>query len=365
MLAKLRAGAEIPTRVAGLLSQLGDDVWDQSLANLSDRPDLARAVTIRRIRPPLQIELTVRMLVDALASYPPSELTEVRAIARSHRSSNPALFDAAWQNATGELPGWLTLDLNLVAPVILWINAKSLEASKNYLESHPELLAPAADPVLEEIRTAETDGSYVELHMQILAKARESGIAAAYAPRMASDAIERWVNSQDPIEYLSENPDFLTPDVVNFVNERASENNTFAALAGVLELTRRGELDVAARIDKDPESCFEFLRSAWRSKDITRLIALANIIRVGADEPATFRKATVALAIGRILSGRESEAAPLIEQAKQDASSEERQQLVAIVNDALANHLDSAAALAGLIPKLLGPTEGSSVGATV
>jgi tetratricopeptide (TPR) repeat protein len=365
MLARLRGGTETPTRVAGLLSQLGNDIWDETMPSLSDRPDLMRAMMIRRIRPRQEVQLTVQTLVNAVASCPPSELMETHAIARSHRSSEPALFDAAWQAATGELPAWLKLDLNLIAPVILWLNAKWPEASKNYLEAHPELLSPATDAILEEICSGESDGSYADVHIQLLAKAREVGVAAAYAPVLASAAVERWVNSKDPIEYLNENPGFLTPDVVAFVSERANENPTFAALAGVLELAKRGEIDVAAKVGNNPDNSLDFLRSAWRAKDITRLIALANIVRLATDNPSVFRKATTALAVAKVLDGQDSEAAPLIEQAKQDATPEDRQQLVAIVNDAITNHLASAAPLASLIPKLLSPTGESSIEATV
>ena len=359
----LVAGRESPVGLASMLNSSGSDIWETTLPSLSDRPDLLRALKIRRIRPRDEVRLTVATFIEALAEAQPSELAEMRAIARSQRSLSPELFDEAWRDATGESPAWLQLDLKLIQVVISWVRSGSLTLSRDYLEAHPVLLNPAADLILEELRLASPDKSVVDPFLEILSKAREMGAKAAYAPLLVEASVKDWVNSDDLGEYFKEHPELLSPDVTAFVSDRAEKGDEVCVvLAAILELAKRGEQEIAFKAADNPSASLELLRPAWRSQDVTRLAALAGIVRGCSQDSAVIRKSTVALAIARVLEKRDAAAEAFMAEAGKEATDEDREQLIGMIGDAIPHHPSSAGVLAKLIQMLESKEDGSAVG---
>ena len=345
-----RAGKEGPSRLSSILNEGGDDAWKTILASLSDSPQLLRELRVRRLRPVEEIDLTVGMLVEELASGDPSNVVGIRAIARSHRLINTELFDVAWQKATGELPAWLLLDLTLIGSAFVWITCDSLLSSRNYLEDRPSLLHSTTDAILEEFRFAGASGELIDQAQDIISRARATSVREAYAPLLVADSMDRWLNSEDWIEHLNENPELLTFDFASYVSKMAGQDEeAYGPLAAILELVKRDESGIVREIEKDPCAGFKFLQPAWRSKDVSRLAALASLIR-GLDNDDSYKiKSTTALAVARVLQNREADAKRLMMEAMKEAGADDVKGMTEILGDALAHHPSFAPSFAALI----------------
>jgi tetratricopeptide (TPR) repeat protein len=344
------AGKEGPSRLASILNESGSDTWEAALAHLRDSPHLLGMLRIHRFRPVDEIDLTVATLVEELASGDPSNAIEVRAMARSHRLINSELFDVAWQKATGELPLWLQLDLTVIGSAILWFTCDSLLSARNYLEDHPSLLHSTTDAILEEFRFTGAPGESIDQAEEIISRARVTSVREAYAPLLAADSVDRWLNSEDKIEYLNENPELLTFDVASYVSKMAGQDEeAYGPLAAILELAKRDELGIVMEIEKDPCAGFKFLEPAWRSKDVSRLAALAGLIRGFSKDDSYTRRSTTALAVARVLQNREADAKRLMLEATKEAGADDVRGMIEILGDALAHHQSFAPSFAALI----------------
>ena len=126
------------------------------------------------------------MLLDALDAYSrtliQSNITRIRSI------MGEVAFAAHWRIFTGNhpLPALSTEDTQqlLLQTVIDFIDAPTWDISKSILESHPELLQPEADALLQNLALElEQDEArkVIEEHRLLLALCVEKGIDAAFA----------------------------------------------------------------------------------------------------------------------------------------------------------------------------------------
>jgi tetratricopeptide (TPR) repeat protein len=331
------------------------DFWDEVLKGFVDRPDLHLTLNLLRWRASSEIAITVGALVEALDSRPITEHRTLRSIARIQRSRASREFDATWQERTGTIPHWLKLDPAHEWLVIAWWNTGNWRLSRDYIKAHRELLDADTDIVLEEIGFERMDNDLLGIHRQLLSDARQLGADAAYAPLLATIEVSEWVESEDLKEYLVEHEELLRPEIRVLLREEAESGDAQSAvLAAILDLAQRGERQLAFQAMEESDSIREHLQAAWRSKDISRLASLAAIVQ-GCTENAQLRRtATVALAIARILerAGEVPEEA-LIASAVEGSSKPDRNELVAIVGDAIEHHPASASELAWLIHAIL------------
>ncbi|EWT00215.1 hypothetical protein N865_17520, partial [Intrasporangium oryzae NRRL B-24470] len=65
-------------------------------------------------------------------------------------NTRPA-FEVAWRDHSGEdLPGWASLDPDLLAEARTWVNTPTFGSERDYLAAHPDLLAREADAAMNE-----------------------------------------------------------------------------------------------------------------------------------------------------------------------------------------------------------------------
>ena len=343
-------------RLVAVLNSAGATMWDESLAALADQSDLVRVLRLMRRRPVGEIPVTVRGLLEALRNGPAEETMLVHKIARQHRQLDPARFDTAWQSEAGDLPEWLRLDLSLYLRVIAWWNTPTWALSRDYLQAHPELLAPDTDLVLQELRQEGKRTDLVGRHAALIASARAQGVEAAYETLLAEVSAEEWRKADDLREYLAEHPDLLRPQIMAVLRRDADGGDSAAgAFAAILELAQRGEEALAFEAVEQPASMFGRIQAAWRTADTARLAALAAIVFWQTEEdPPTRHRAAAALAIARSVEQRTADVDRMVAAALEGASAEERRTFVEDVTDAIGHQPASAVVLARLIPMLNG-----------
>jgi tetratricopeptide (TPR) repeat protein len=345
-------GRSLPV-LANALNTAAPELWDKVLAKFADHPDLQNALKLMKWPSAGQVQLTVASFLDAFEKMSEAEHRFLRQIARWQRSRVPEEFDAAWQEATGEIPNWLHLDPDHEWLVIAWYNTRDWRLSRDYLKSHQALLKEDSDLVLEEFGLEGFEKEILAIHRDLLNAAREIGVDAAYASWIAWDEIIEWMQSEDPEQHLAEHEELFRPEISELLQEGAAEGDTEAVVfAAILDLARRGESQLAFQAARDANSTFDHLQAAWRSTDITRLASIASIMREKTDDPDLKRSATVALAVARQLEGRTEDTDPLIETALEESTALDIEKMSAIIGDAITHHPTAAAELASLISKI-------------
>jgi hypothetical protein len=108
-------------------------------------------------------------------------------------------------------------------------------------------------------------------------------------------------------------------------------------------------------MSKDFDSIHDHLRAAWRSTDVSRLAALATIVWGCTENIDLRRVSSLALAIARTLEHTNESLESFLVSALDGSSTSDRQQLAAIVGDAIQHHPASAAELACLISEIVKP----------
>ncbi len=101
---------------------------------------------------------------------------------RAIKSACGSDFDALWQEAIGQpQPEWLH-EVELADRLIAWVQTPDWGASRAYLEEHQaELLTDEAETVLQMLIQMAPGIDELVQHLDLLRKARQEGIAAAYA----------------------------------------------------------------------------------------------------------------------------------------------------------------------------------------
>lgn len=351
-----REGTLAGAGLSALLNTAGSADWERALARLDDRPDVRRMLVINRRRPPEELDQTVHALVDGLDEAVGEALVEVHAIARLQRMFNAAHFDEIWRREAGDLPPWLLLDVTKLSEVVMWVNTPTWEYSRDYLTQHQELLAPETDVALREMALGmeEEGASIIDLHLEVLARARTQGIRAAFEPVIASQAINAWVQSDDLEAHLDEHPELLDASVSEELRRRGdADGRVHAVLAAILELARRGEQALAFRLDEDAAFAHAQFESAWPLRDPERFMAMATIVQYSADDPALKRQAFLALAVTEALQGHADRAMDWLGAALEDSTAEERAAMTARIGEVIAQQPASAAALAQLITRVV------------
>ncbi|MBL7253060.1 hypothetical protein [Paractinoplanes lichenicola] len=337
------------------LNTAGAAVWDKVLADLGDQPVVAAMLLARRIRPPAEAALTVRDVRAALTATDsdPTARRGVHYLARQQRARDPKSFETAWTATGDKIPEWIRIDPALHHLVVAWWNQPTWAQSRTYLLEKPELLAPATDMLLEELRSVGLDDDTVDLHLELRADAAARGVEAAYAPLLSAALVDEWMSADDSEAFLAEHYDeLLGPGVAAAVAGRAAAGDPGSKAAeAVLVLTRRADQSVAFRVLEDAEYGVTLLQPAWRSVDVERLAAIATLcLHTSSAADPNGRLATVALAISRAILGDPDEAAELVSSALAEVTdADERGRLIAAVSDALAFQPESQDSLFRLL----------------
>ena len=336
--------------LAYALNTAAPDFWAEVVDGFADQPELQETLKLMRWPSTDELNHTVEALADALDKRPPTEHRTLRAIARKQRSRAPGDFDAAWQEMTGAIPGWLRLDPAQEWLVIAWWNTRNWRLSRDYLKTHPMILNGATEIVLEEFDLEGGDQEHIDIHRQLLNETRKYGADVAYAPRIAASEVYQWITSDDPEQYLADHPELFRPEITALLQQEAEAGDAESIVfVAILDLARRDEGRLAFQAANDPLSTFDHLKAALRSTDITRLAALATIMRERADEPDLKLRATAALVIARLVEGRKEETDALIATVLNGSTASDRDKLLAILGEAIANHPTAASELARLI----------------
>jgi tetratricopeptide (TPR) repeat protein len=352
--------------IAEALNAAGQDLWESFLAQVHDEAQFVQALSVLRQRPPEDMDRSVedvrRALADATAD--PARLRMIRQLTRGRRHRDAA-FEPAWQAAGHPVPDWMTVSPDLELSALAWWNPATWQQSLEYLAGHPDLLDPATDIILEELRSLEQEPGQVDQHLRLRADAAVHGPERAYARIISELLLDDWFESGLGPDFLTRHDTaLLGPDVAEDVARRVAEGDTDAELAqAVLLLAGRGEERVAYRVYDEPSFGTTLLEPAWRSVDFDRLAAIARLCRQGVSLGSSYaRLANVALAIAEAARGRRDEALALVREALEAAPGEaERAPLSAAAADALAHHPEHEEVLAELLRELtLDPRAGSA-----
>jgi len=340
--------------LAATLNVGAADLWDDTLAALHEHPGQQRRLALLRRRPAHEVDLTVQMLLEALAQADASEQRLVHDVARSHRALDPANFDRAWhEQGRDDLPDWLLVPIEVEWAVIGWWNVPTWPLSREYLQAHPVLLDPRADILLEEFADTPDRREMIDLHLQLLAAARRDGVDAAYAPMMLNIEVSEWLGSDTPQEHLARHPELQRAEVQEKLQANSAEGNARAtAFAAILELTRRGEQDLAFQALQKPDTMSGRLRAAWRDTDAPRLEALATIVSLASEDEADALQAALAVLVAQALQQREPAAPPELRERLQAQEGAQRDALTEVVNDAIEHHRAAEPALSSLLALL-------------
>lgn len=278
------------------------EFWQEALTRLKDQPGWKDLYPLLRRWPLAEMDRTVANLVAAMNRTEGAALRTVRETARMHRGHAPDAFDAQWRKATGDVPAWLIVEPRHVQTVYAWCNCANFELSRSYIKAHPELLQHDTDVVLEELCLDPERKPMVDLHLAILADTRESGPDSAYTPLLLHEEIRSWLHSREPREHLARHESLLRPEVLETLRERAGNGMSKAAVfAAILELSARGERDLAFEALDGSDRLCDSLLTGWRGSDPVRQRALATILRHSTEDPARRATAAGAMLIARAL----------------------------------------------------------------
>ncbi|MEU4195778.1 ATP-binding protein [Kribbella sp. NPDC026611] len=345
---------ETLARLAYALNAAGAQTWDVVLADLATEPEEALRLALYRNRPEEELPLTIATFLEGLHLFEGDTVSTrlVRELARMARRGQQKRFDEVWTEAAGSVPDWLAIDPSLSNLVVAWWNAEPARRSCAYLAANPELLDPATDVLIEELRELVEDDDRAELLLQLRRDAAEYGVETAYAPVLAAEIFDEWLSADDFEQFLADHRnELLAPEVAAVIGgyEGIAQEDLNAVLA-VLTLTRRDESVVAFRILDDPEYGLTLLKPAWRSGDPERLVALAGLCFADETLSAEDRRlASVALAMGHAMLGNQAEARELATALLAGASEDERADLIGAVADALAYQATQQDALIDLL----------------
>jgi hypothetical protein len=202
---------------------------------------------------------------------------------RRHRAPDPAPWDTAWvAAATGQLlPQWISVDIELLDTARAWVQIphlgpngdfSALQAERDYLAAHPELLDDAADAAIEEalLPITEDEG---DRYRAIRNAAQMANVEAAYQPLLVAALIQRFVVASD-----AEQCQMLNEHRSDLTSQTAAEQLAQTELpdeAAPRERKAHALLNLAALDDSDSilNDIFEALEQPQRFPAILRTIA--------------------------------------------------------------------------------------------
>jgi hypothetical protein len=225
--------------------------------------------------------------------------------ARRHREPDPASFDAAWLAGAGPpLPGWLTVDPDLLQAARAWITTDTYEAERDYLTAHPELLASDADAAVTEA-LLDLDSEEAQRFEELRAAARTEGVEAAYRPLLLRVLAHEFIaaDTGEQRQLLSQRRDDLLDDIVASELDRlAAADDQQVAVAAVaagalVELARIDQHEPALAALESEAGFTPLLRDLARTPDSTPLAPTATLALVHASNATNAATARLYLAI--------------------------------------------------------------------
>ena len=198
---------------------------ERALADLANPVDRAY-VLLRRCsssdrRPLPDMFADVATALDMLRDEEPApNITSwAHTVARRVRHGDSQAFDAAWKRRFGAVPAWLTFSDERTQVLGTWIRTATWAESKAYLSEHPELLDEQTDGALNELQLVNPDNSTLDLHVRIIAVARQLGLDSAYNSIVVREAIRAWIGTRT----WTESAAYLRDHEAELLSEAARE----------------------------------------------------------------------------------------------------------------------------------------------
>jgi hypothetical protein len=221
-----------------------------------------------------------------LAATDRAGMAEFHMVCRSHRSADPANFDAMWRQRSGEDPlPWLTLEETTLRMLSQWIRTSPLESSRDFLREHiGALRLESSSAALDEIALTQDDPSLIDPFRNVLERAFTAGVDEAYRPEFALMLLSAWMSSDAATTrkmLQDRRQELLGPDVEEVLRSLLAENPTDPTLLAhqaLLELARADREDLAFLAMENPTKASALLLDRARAGDVAALDALSTIL---------------------------------------------------------------------------------------
>jgi len=158
---------------------------------------------------------------------------------------NEVTFTERWSAIAGDLPlpdfSPENTNQQIIGTLVDFIQAPTWDKSKRFLQSHPELLQPEVDALLQEVATHQEDDrarASIEEHRLLLARCRDMGIDAAFAELQGA---------QSPVETFVTELNRMCNEVIAML--RAGDAQRQQALATQLEQMLKQDLPMEGAQD--------------------------------------------------------------------------------------------------------------------
>jgi tetratricopeptide (TPR) repeat protein len=218
----------------------------------------------------------------------PLILLDARSSVRRLRSADPTSFDDQWMQHQDQRPSWLTIPHGLVEVVASWCACESWAASRAFLNVHPEIASDAGQAAVVEILDANADNTHVQRVRYLLSQIRSIGPSDAYAPLLAEELLEAWLNRPswvDSAAFLRDHPDLLDPPCLAAMADRAKRmplDGSTVAHHAILDLARAGDAERGfAYLQTDDPALRQALRMDSLN-DAPVLSAFSSLVRATA-----------------------------------------------------------------------------------
>ncbi|WP_410821031.1 tetratricopeptide repeat protein [Micromonospora sp. 050-3] len=296
-------------------------IWFAVLADASP-PDIAYLLFTRVATADAGTPKVVEWVVTALRHEPADRvlLRALRDQARRLRRPDPDRFERAWTEIAGDLPDWLTLDPALLAVAQAWINTTSYQDERDYLATHPELLAPAVDTAVTEALLTVSDQEALR-YLTLRRIARTDGVTAAYAPLLLSILAAEFA-AADPLTQTTmlaeHNEELLTDGAREALAALAQRDTSGTAdrADAILALAQIGAAEPALDALIHPEKFTDLMAAIAESPDPAALDATAFLARTSAQTDAAAATADFYTAVASALADDVDEATHVLTAAR-------------------------------------------------
>jgi RecA/RadA recombinase len=287
----------------------------------------------------------------------------VRHLLRAMRGSSPRLFDDIWERAAeGRQPVWLIhLDPEraVVEAAVAWIETTTWKASEQTLADQADVLVTdAAIAAVEHLIDANPATEMLLVHLQLLRRAQERGVAAAYEEFRVETARQRLL--QIAITWLMATPDdeqlLLTEHAAEVLSEPVEhalealahehpEDPAILERLGRLTLARIGDPSLVGAADAPPFPSLE--ASAAEPTEQTLALSRIAVAHLPGEPIVHLAHAVVSAA-----TGRDDEPHHAIQRCRENSNKWERRELSRRLTALQQAHPDLAVALGELATEL-------------
>jgi hypothetical protein len=301
----------------------GDAAWEATLAALGS-PQTSVELLIRRSSSRQSASQAVSDLTRGATLLGDDDYEmhgRLHGTARAIREEGQREFDAAWQAASGGLPGWLILDTAYLDLVGRWVVTKTYgEAAALAREHAQSLLEGPTELALEEIGLLLGDPAATAEEREILTEARERGFEAAYLPYVTAELVRSYLAADldAQVQNLREHRGLLLSDASAEILEDLTypDQPTHISGSALLTLARHG-LERQAMVSlASTEARSELVDALVGPPDAEALLAFGQLLAtVAVDEPAMATSLFYA-ALALVLGGESDRGAEALRDAR-------------------------------------------------